>query len=142
MPTKFCVVSVLVSEQGFPMTTRTGLNFRGRYTDKEQDNIINLLLERVAALEDKIFNTEQQQIPESRGNGESRSGVKNNGKEPEHLKQPEHTIGNQSGRSENRLNQSFGRPQASIFDMAEQIVQSPRQGRQDPVISQETSQKR
>ena len=124
------------------MTTRSGLNFRGRYTDKEQDNIINLLLERFAVLEDKIFNTEQQQIPESRGNGESGSRVKNNGKELEHLKQPEHTIGNQSGRSENRLNQSFGRPQASLFDMADQIVQSPRQGRQDPVISQETSQKR
>ncbi|KAL3510980.1 hypothetical protein ACH5RR_030381 [Cinchona calisaya] len=69
------------------MTTRSGQSFKSRYTDKEQGDLIDLILQKVTEIEAKICDTDNsnfQSKPTDETNGSSGSGsaTKNNGKNP------------------------------------------------------------
>ncbi|KAL3504168.1 hypothetical protein ACH5RR_034009 [Cinchona calisaya] len=111
------------------MTTRSGQSFRPRYTDKELDDLTDLILQKVTEIEAKLSemdNSNFQSKPTAETNGSSGSGsaTKNNGKNPVIPIIQEDTTHPQTGGDVLGSNQYLERPQASLLEMANQIIQS------------------
>ncbi|KAL3533257.1 hypothetical protein ACH5RR_006778 [Cinchona calisaya] len=111
------------------MTTRSGQSFRPRYTDKERDDLIDLILQKGTEIEAKLSemdnpNFQSKPTTETNSSSGSDSATKNNGKNPVIPIIQEYTTHPQTGGDVLGPNQHLERSQASLPEMANQIIQS------------------
>ncbi|KAI5648005.1 hypothetical protein M9H77_34010 [Catharanthus roseus] len=110
-----------------PMMTRSVKNYQPRYTNRGRNELLNLTMEKVDALEAKI---NELMAAKAGVNGDATSsGTKGNGKQVAEADDSKDSGALEEENVEDNSVQSIGRPQGTLLGMANNILHAGRQGR-------------